>query len=232
MKERTTRYNRVYEWNGIRIIDTPGIGAPGGKTDEDIARSVIEEVDVICYVVTDDSIQESEFEFLKVLKEKTKPLIVLLNVQHNLRDSRRLERFLKDPERLFVLEGASGIGGHLNRINRYARQHYANDHLPVIPVMLLAAQLAQEPEHDRDSERLFKSSRIEDVLTFIRSSIAEFGTIQRSRTFIGSPAGSVDKLRRWFYRQASIGSSLTSLKISEKRSPNEFAELRMTIGRN
>ena len=40
-------------------------------------------------------------------------------------------------------------------------------------------------------------------MTFIRSSIAEFGTIQRSRTFIGSPAGSVDKLRRWFALQAS-----------------------------
>ncbi len=35
-KQRTTRYNRVYEWEGIRIIDTPGIGAPeeGGRTDE------------------------------------------------------------------------------------------------------------------------------------------------------------------------------------------------------
>ena len=28
-KQRTTRYNRVYEWKNIRIIDTPGIGAPG-----------------------------------------------------------------------------------------------------------------------------------------------------------------------------------------------------------
>ncbi|MGQ9873552.1 GTPase [Leptodesmis sp.] len=80
-KQRTTRYNRVYEWKGIRIIDTPGIGAPGGKTDEEIARSVIEEADVICYVVTNDSIQESEFAFLKVLKEKTKPLIILLNIR-------------------------------------------------------------------------------------------------------------------------------------------------------
>jgi tRNA U34 5-carboxymethylaminomethyl modifying GTPase MnmE/TrmE len=47
-KQRTTRYNRVYEWKNIRIIDTPGIGAPGGKTDEEIAQSVIEESDVIC----------------------------------------------------------------------------------------------------------------------------------------------------------------------------------------
>lgn len=78
-KQRTTRFNRVYEWKNIRIIDTPGIGAPGGKTDEEIAQSIIEESDVICYVVTNDSIQGTEFGFLGVLKEKAKPLIILLS---------------------------------------------------------------------------------------------------------------------------------------------------------
>jgi putative ribosome biogenesis GTPase RsgA/uncharacterized tellurite resistance protein B-like protein len=96
-KQRTTRFNRVYEWKNIRIIDTPGIGAPGGKSDEEIAKSIIDESDVICYVVTNDSIQESEFAFLRLLKEKAKPLIILLNVKNNLRDSRRLEHFLKTP---------------------------------------------------------------------------------------------------------------------------------------
>jgi uncharacterized tellurite resistance protein B-like protein len=64
-RQRTTRYNRIYEWKHIRVIDTPGIGAPRGKSDEEIARSIIDEADVICYVVTNDSIQESEFSFLK-----------------------------------------------------------------------------------------------------------------------------------------------------------------------
>ncbi|WP_426273821.1 GTPase [Exiguobacterium sp. R-17] len=39
-KQRTTRNNRVYTWEGLRIIDTHGIGAPHGKSDEDIAKSV------------------------------------------------------------------------------------------------------------------------------------------------------------------------------------------------
>ena len=79
--QRTTRLNRVYDWKNIRIIDTPGIGAPEGESDEAIAKSVVDESDVICYVVTDDSIQETEFEFMSVLRERTKPLIVLLNVK-------------------------------------------------------------------------------------------------------------------------------------------------------
>ena len=55
--QRTTRYNRIYEWKNIRIIDTPGIEAPGGESDEAIAESVMDESDVICCVATDDSIR-------------------------------------------------------------------------------------------------------------------------------------------------------------------------------
>jgi uncharacterized tellurite resistance protein B-like protein/GTP-binding protein EngB required for normal cell division len=215
-KQRTTRYNRVYEWKNIRIIDTPGIGAPGGKTDEEIAQSVIEEADVICYVVTDDSIQESEFAFLKVLKDKTKPLIILLNIQYNLRDSRRLEYFLKDPERWFAKEGKSGIGGHLNRINRYAQQHYANEYLTIIPVMLLAAQLAQEAEYEKCSKQLFKVSRIQDFLDSIRASLIDYGAIRRSQTLLGSTVGSVNTPHQWITQQATAYDTL-AVQLREKR---------------
>ncbi len=134
-KQRTTRFNRIYEWKNIRIIDTPGIGAAdaGGRKDEEIAESIIDEADVMCYVVTNDSIQETEFRFLKLLKEKAKPLIILLNIKYNLRDSRRLEHFLKNPDKLFSLDGKSVIAGHINRIRRYANQYYANDYFPIVP---------------------------------------------------------------------------------------------------
>jgi uncharacterized tellurite resistance protein B-like protein/GTP-binding protein EngB required for normal cell division len=214
-KQRTTRYNRVYEWKNIRIIDTPGIGAPGGKTDEEIAQSIIEEADVICYVVTDDSIQETEFEFLKVLKGKTKPLIILLNIQYNLRDSRRLEHFLKDPDRWFALDGKNGIGGHLNRIQRYAKQHYANDYMSIVPVMLLAAQLSREPKHQQQSQRLFKASRIQDFLDSIRESIIDYGAIRRSQTLLGSTVGAIDTPCQWITGQASIYSALAA-QLQEK----------------
>ena len=46
-----------------------GIGAPGGKTDEEIAESIVDESDVIWFLVKNDSIQESEFEFLWLIPE-------------------------------------------------------------------------------------------------------------------------------------------------------------------
>lgn len=201
-KQRTTRLNRVYEWKNIRIIDTPGIGAPGGQTDEEIAQSVIEKSDIICYMVTNDSIQETEFEFLKLLKEKAKPLVFLLNVKYNLRESRRLEHFLNNPDKLFAIEGKSGLGGHIERIRRYAKEHYGNDYFKIIPVMLLAAQMSREPEHQRHKDQLFEASRMQEFFDEIRSSLVEHGDIRRSQTFLGSSVGEIEKPYKWVLRQA------------------------------
>ena len=208
-KQRTTRFNRVYEWKNIRIIDTPGIGAPGGKSDEEIAKSIIDESDVICYVVTNDSIQESEFAFLRLLKEKAKPLIILLNVHNNLRDSRRLEHFLKNPDKMFVMDGQSGLGGHIDRIRRYAQEHYANDYFNIVPVMLLAAQLSREPEHAKKKQELFKASRMQDFLDLIRVSLVNHGAIRRSQTLLGSTVGAIDNPYKWVNQQALVYEKLT-----------------------
>jgi uncharacterized tellurite resistance protein B-like protein/tRNA U34 5-carboxymethylaminomethyl modifying GTPase MnmE/TrmE len=224
-QQRTTRVNRVYEWKNIRIIDTPGIGAPGGKTDEEIAQSVIEESDVICYVVTNDSIQETEFSFVKLLKEKTKPLIVLLNIKNNLRDSRRLEHFLKNPDKLFAIEGQNGLGGHIERIRRYAKQHYANDYFDIVPVMLLAAQMSQEPEYKDIKNKLFKSSRMQYFLNSIRVSLVEYGTIRRSQTLLGSTVGVIEKPNEWVTQQAQVYQHLTdTLKNKREALQNDIQQ--------
>jgi uncharacterized tellurite resistance protein B-like protein/GTP-binding protein EngB required for normal cell division len=217
-KQRTTRFNRIYEWKNIRIIDTPGIGAAdaGGRDDEEIAKSIIDEADVICYVVTNDSIQETEFQFLKLLKEKAKPLIILLNVKYNLRDSRRLEHFLENPDKFFALKGNSGIGGHIERIRRYANEHYANNYFSIVPVMLLAAQLSSEPEHQENQEKLFKASKIPDFLDSIRESLINHGTIRRSQTFLGSTVGSIENPNNWVKSQKKTYQQLIDT-LEEKR---------------
>jgi len=215
-KQRTTRFNRVYEWKNIRIIDTPGIGAPGGKSDEEIAESVIEESDVICYIVTNDSIQETEFKFLQLLKDKSKPLIILLNIKNNLRDTRRLQYFLKDPDKLFAIDSKNSLGGHIERIRRYAKQHYANDYFDIIPVMLLAAQISREEEHEKYKDKLFKGSHIQDFLDAIRVSLVEHGKIRRSQTLLGSTVNAIEKPNQWVTQQLHTYKNLTET-LNNKR---------------
>jgi predicted GTPase len=222
-KQRTTRYNRVYEWKNMRIIDTPGIGAPDGKSDEEIAESIIDEADVICYVVTNDSIQETDFHFLKLLKEKTKPLTILLNIKHNLIDKRRLEYFLKNPDKLFELEGKSGIGGHIERIRRYANQHYANNYFDIIPVMLLAAQLSEDAEHQNISNKLSQASRLQNFLDSLRVSLIDHGAIRRSQTMLGSTVGAIDSPYKWLSAQTQAYEKLT------QKLKNEHKKLKRTI---
>ncbi len=205
-KQRTTRDVREYKWKNIRIIDTPGIGAPGdgGKEDEAKAMSVIDESDIICFVVTNDSTQDSELEFLKHLKQKTKPLIVLLNVKNNLRDSSRLQLFLKDPNKQFAMDGKSGLRGHFDRIRRFAKEHYANDYFPIVPAMLIAAQLSYEVEHQEYRKKLFEASRIQDFLDSIRESLIKYGAIRRSQTLLGSTVGAVEQPAKWVEQQTHI----------------------------
>ncbi|KKJ00128.1 GTPase [Prochlorothrix hollandica] len=200
-KQRTTRLNRVYEWKNIRIIDTPGIGAPGGKSDEEIARSVIDESDVICYVVTNDSIQETEFRFVNVLKAKAKPLIVLLNVKYNLRDSRRLEHFLKNQAKFIDNRRNGVLKGHLDRIADYAASQGVENYFSVIPAMLLAAQLSREPEHKAVADKLYAVSQVQDFLNSIRESLIYYGPIRRSQTLLGSTVGSIEAPKAWVNSQ-------------------------------
>lgn len=98
-KLRTTRYNRSWYWDRLRIVDTPGIGAPGGEVDTEIAKSIIDEADMICYIVTSDSIQETEFDFFETIKDRNKPLYIILNYKSNL-SGIRLKKFLENPHRM------------------------------------------------------------------------------------------------------------------------------------
>lgn len=186
--QRTTRYNRVYEWQNLRIIDTPGIGAAEaeGRADEEIAESVVDEADIVCFVVTDDSQQQSEFAFLKRLKQKAKPLLILLNVKSNLDSRKRVERFLRNPERVFKMEGDNDLLGHVNRIRRYAKESYGNDFFDVVPVQLYAAQLARQEDNNEDGEKLWEASRIQSFLNQMQLALVQDGTMRRSQTLLGS----------------------------------------------
>lgn len=183
--ERTTRYNRVYQWNGIRIIDTPGIGAPGGKSDTEIARSVIAESDLICYVVTTDSIQETEFNFFAELKKENKPVIILLNKKENFeRTQGTREKFLADPLLWYTRKDKDDIQGHIDRITEYVNKHFSNVFLKIYPVQLKAAQLSIVEKDRSLKKKYLEGSRINCFLDEIRVQVLQSGTIKRSDTIL------------------------------------------------
>jgi GTP-binding protein EngB required for normal cell division len=212
-KQRTTRLNRVYEWKNIRIIDTPGIGAPGGKTDEEIAKSIIDESDIICFVFNNNNQQETEFAVLEQLKKKAKPLLILLNVEENLDHPRKLERFLQNPDKIFSVEDKSALGGHFDRIKRYAEQHYGNSYFEIIPVQLYAALLGRNSEDKSMRYDLLTASRLQHFLDSLRVALIRDGAIRRSQTLLGCTVGELDPITSW-----------TALKMKE------LTEMKSRIG--
>jgi GTP-binding protein EngB required for normal cell division len=184
-KLRTTRYNRVFNWENIRIIDTPGLGAPGGKSDEEVAKSIIDESDLICFLVTNDSIQQTEFEFLRLLKNQNKPLLIILNVKQNLENETRRKLFLKNPRRWIDNESdQQSIQGHINRINTYVANFYEGK-IDVIPIMLLAAKMKDNPDLDNETkELLYKSSNITEYIRKVKQSIFDSGHVKKTQNII------------------------------------------------
>ena len=196
-KLRTTRYNRSWYWDKLRIVDTPGIGAPGGETDANIAKSIIDESDVVCYVVTSDSIQETEFDFLEVVKEHNKPLYIILNFKSNLSENIRRRRFLERPDAWRINTGATSIQGHIDRINERLSGKYNTKLIHIIPIHLLAAQLSFDsslPEEERD--KLLKGSNILEFTRSIKKEIHQSGSLQKGMSVIDGTAYNLSKISR------------------------------------
>lgn len=196
-KLRTTRFNRSFYWENIRIVDTPGIGAPGGKTDTETAASIIDEADLICYIVTDDSIQTTEFDFLRPLKERSKPLFIILNIKGDLDHPKRLQRFLDHPLRWRTEKGRDDIQGHFDRINEALGDKYDMSMVEIIPLQLYAAILIGQKERfsAEESARLREGSNIQEYVRKVKDSIYKTGSLKKTQNIYDGCAYQVHQVR-------------------------------------
>lgn len=205
---RTTRYNRSWYWEKLRIVDTPGIGAPGGETDTEIAKSIIDEADIICYVVTSDSIQETEFDFFDTIKERNKPLYIILNVKSNLNQEIRLKRFVSSPDSWRTTDGQQSISGHIERIHDKLDGKYNMSAVEIIPIHLLAAQIGISHKYGKDiSKKLIEGSNIMEFIRTVKKEVHSSGNLKKSLSIIDGTS----------YQIHSISKTIAndSAKISE-----------------
>lgn len=174
--QRTTRDIRVYEWESLRIVDTPGIAAYLGEQDRDVALSVVAESDVILFIASSDSIQEEEIEGLACLRAQNKPIIFVLNVKEDLTKPVFFKRFVSNPDRLFAEEK---IGGYVHRLDRIVREKLAMQSHTIVPIHAQAAFLSNRPDFASSGEALRHGSRLEDLLDVLKREVVTTGPIRR-----------------------------------------------------
>ncbi len=179
--QRTTRDVCEYEWNHLRIIDTPGIGAYEGTADKEAALSVVDESDVVLFLVSSDSIQEESVEGIRLLRGRNKPMVFVLNVKYDITKTPYLKRFLKNPGSFFSEEK---IGGHIRRIERVGREELGLQTIRVVPIHAMAAFLATRPECKEHSKFPEQHSRIHDLLALLTEEVISNGTIRRLSTLL------------------------------------------------
>lgn len=215
-KLRTTRYNRSWYWNKLRIVDTPGIGAPGGEADTEIAKSIIDEADVVCYVVTSDSIQETEFDFFSTIKERNKPLYIILNVKSNLNQAIRLKRLIANPDDWRLGDGPQSIKGHIERIHDKLDGKYNMDAVRIIPIHLLAAQIALSGEQDsKTSKILFEASNISEFTNSVKKEVQLSGSLKKSLSVIDGTSYQINTI--WHKIYADLKSLKEGNEVLKKK---------------
>ena len=220
-KLRTTRYNRSWYWNKLRIVDTPGIGAPGGEADTEIAKSIIDEADVVCYVVTSDSIQETEFDFFSTIKERNKPLYIILNVKSNLNQAIRLKRFIANPDDWRLGDGPQSIKGHRERIHDKLDGKYNMDAVRIIPIHLLAAQIALSGEQDsKTSKILFDASNISEFTNSVKKEVQLSGSLKKSLSVIDGTSYQINTI--WHKIYANLKSLKEGNEVLKKKQSKNY----------
>jgi len=178
--QRTTRDIKEYYWNNLRIIDTPGISAYEGEEDVRIAESIIDESDLILFLVTNDSIQETEFEKLVQLKSQNKPIIILLNVKVDIDDEIFREIFLNEYRDVVSLNGQAG---HVERIREYSKKYLGNSNIEIVPIHALSAFKSTKVEDKVLRRELYNASNINKVKFMLRELIVNQGKQKRVLSF-------------------------------------------------
>ncbi len=178
--QRTTRDIKIYKWNNLTLIDTPGFEAFAGEEDEKIAFSQINKTDLILFLITSDNIEESEFQKLALFRKENKPVIILLNVLFDIYHPIKRKQFLKNPKKYVSHEA---IKGHIKRLNFLAKKYFDINNIPIIPIHALAAFESTKTEDSKEKRKLYEASNFGYFTKYMINEIKTTGKYKRILTF-------------------------------------------------
>lgn len=182
--QRTTRDVREYHWNGINIIDVPGVCVKHLETDavkdEEIAFSAAKDSDMIIYLFNDDSFQQSDAKWLSKVKALGRPILGVMNVKKYI-DEDELEYVLQEIEEGFDDERIDELTKQIVDFSNISGQDWQN--IKVVPTHLKSAFDARTNKNLDESRQLMEASRFKNVESALFELIANNGLFYRQKAF-------------------------------------------------
>lgn len=189
--QRCTQDVFEYKWNGLRLIDTPGIEAFKGAQDTKKANKVIDQSDIVLFLVTNNSVQQEEFEKMLELKNINKHFIVVLNVKMDISKIKDMEFCLKKPTRIFDEEV---INGHKKHIELNLKNKLNINNAIIVPIHELSAYYSKKEDYSNYSKKLWDLSRIDLLFNEIVKEINTNGIKRRVETLFEGSILFVDEI--------------------------------------
>lgn len=191
--QRTTQDVREYLWEGknLHVTDVPGIGAFGGKEDEDKAFEAAKKGDLIIFLLTDDNPNPTEAAWMTKLRQIGKPILGILNVKVTMGSSAKL--FERDMRSKFEPERLDAIIRQFRNFAELDGQDWEN--VQFIPCHLKCAFEAQKEKDYENRKKYEEMSRFGDVERAIIDCVQQRGTMIRMKTFIDLAEQPIVQLR-------------------------------------
>ena len=184
--QRTSRNIRSYFWNGLRVIDTPGVAAFEGEDDEPLAFEAAANSDLALCLATDDGPQEAEARWVADLQAIGKRPLGVCNVKY------RMPKLPKDLEKRFDHERLKGLTQKFQElINGYS----SGLDIEWVFVHLNSRYLADQPGYEDTSDELCKFSHWDSLEQRIIEAVIDKGGILRFKSFLdGAVAPSLEMI--------------------------------------
>lgn len=164
----TTQEAHEYEWNGIKVIDTPGIHTVLRPDHDDISYRAVSRADLLVFVVTNelfDAHLAEHFRKLAILRDKAHEMMLVVN---------KMRRC---------------AGGNTPAARDVIREDLRKVLIPFSPedlhLSFIDAESALEAEHEADpetAELLRRKSGLETFVKELNAFVREKGLVSRCTT--------------------------------------------------
>lgn len=187
--QRTTREAKTFPWEGLRVIDVPGVSATGEGGEEDARKALAaaRPSDLIIFIVTRDSLQKETAGHLAQVRALGKPVICFVNVKkgRTIREGHEdedVDMLCRQIDIAFSDEkGLRGIRDAVLAFDEEFSQKWGP--MPFAYAHFKSAFMAQQARYSPWSKRLLEVSRFPDAIGRIADEIGRRGCFLRLQSY-------------------------------------------------